>query len=79
MTLNDLKPNHSCIVEKLLCCEDIKRRLLDLGLIPGTKVIYVRKSPSGDPTSFWIRGTNIAIRKEDCKNICITKVKEERL
>lgn len=47
----------------------IKRRLLDIGLIPGTIIKVVLKSPSGDPFAFDIRGSLIAIRKEDTKNI----------
>ena len=46
--------------------EDIKkRRLLDLGLTKGTEVIPKRRSPSGDPTAFLIRGTLIALRSEE--------------
>ena len=42
-----------------------RRRLLDLGLIPGTMVTCSRKSPSGDPKAFIIRGTTIALRSEE--------------
>ena len=43
----------------------LKRRLLDLGIIKGTTITPVLKSPSGDPTAFEIRGALIALRKED--------------
>ena len=43
----------------------LKRRLLDLGIIPNTVITPILKSPSGDPTAFGIRGALIAIRKED--------------
>ena len=79
MTLKDLKPNTSCRIVNLLCGDDIKRRLLDLGLTPGTKVIYIRRSPSGDPTSFFVRGTHIALRETECRNILICDAKEEKL
>ncbi|PRX35524.1 ferrous iron transport protein A [Orenia metallireducens] len=42
-----------------------RRRLLDLGLIPGTQIIAKRRSPSGDPTAYLIRGTVIALRSEE--------------
>jgi len=42
-----------------------RRRLLDLGLIPGTQIIAKRRSPSGDPTAYLIRGTLIALRSEE--------------
>ena len=47
----------------------IKRRLQDLGLIEGTVVECVLKSPFKDPKAYLIRGALIAIRKEDCSNI----------
>jgi ferrous iron transport protein A len=41
------------------------RRLMDLGLIPGTIVESIRRSPSGDPTAYGIRGAVIALRAEE--------------
>lgn len=42
-----------------------RRRLMDLGLIPGTKVKALHISPFGDPKAYLIRGTVIAFRKEE--------------
>lgn len=42
-----------------------RRRLLDLGLITGTSIKAKRKSPSGDPTAYLIRGTVLALRSEE--------------
>lgn len=41
-----------------------RRRLLDLGLIPGTEVTAVMTSPMGDPMAYRIRGAVIALRRE---------------
>lgn len=65
MTLNELKINETGYVKNLGCSEGVKRRLLDLGLIKGTKITPIFVSPSGDPTAFEIRGSVIAIRVED--------------
>ncbi len=43
----------------------IRRRLLDLGMIPGTRVECLQKSPAGDPAAYLIRGAVIALRCED--------------
>jgi len=48
-----------------------RRRILDLGLIPGTRVEALRVSPGGDPKAFRIRGAVIAFRKEDAHQIQI--------
>ena len=58
-----------CTVRTLKCDGNLKRRLLDLGIINNTKITPVLKSPSGDPTAFEIRGTLIALRKEDASLI----------
>lgn len=68
-SLNELKMGETGMVSKIIGEETIKRRLLDLGLIEGTKIKPVLKSPSGDPRAFEFRGSLIAIRKEDGINI----------
>ncbi len=69
MSLDKLPINIVGKVNDIKCVEGIKRRLLDLGIIEGTKIEPVLLSPSGDPRAFSVRGTLIAIRKEDAKNI----------
>lgn len=69
MTLYELPLNKIGIVDKLNCNGNIRRRLLDLGLVKGTKITPVLKSPSGDPTAFEVRKTIIALRKEDSRLI----------
>ena len=51
--------------------KEINRRLLDMGLIKGTKVSCVLKNPSGNPSAFLIRGAIIALRNEDCSHIIV--------
>lgn len=50
-----------------------RRRLLDLGFVPGTKIEALRRSPAGDPTAYYIRGATIALRKDEANNILIFK------
>lgn len=69
--LNQLPLNKSGKINKIECCEGIKRRLLDMGLVKGTEITPILISPSGDPRAFLVRGTIIAIREEDAKNIKI--------
>ena len=68
-TLDQLKLNEYGIVKEIKYDGNIKRRLLDMGLIKGTKIKPVLVSPSKDPRAFEIRGTLIAIRKEDAIKI----------
>ena len=75
MNLYELPLNSVGVVDNLNCNGNIRRRLLDLGLVKGTKITPVFKSPSGDPTAYEIRKTLIALRKEDSQLINLKKDK----
>ena len=68
-TINELEIGETGIVDNIIGEENIKRRLLDLGLIEGTNIKPVLISPSGDPRAFEFRGSLIAIRREDVEKI----------
>lgn len=55
----------------------IRKRLLDLGLVPGTIVEPIRRSPAGDPTAFDIRGTVIALRQRDGDTVLVQLISSE--
>lgn len=55
----------------------IKKRLLDLGMINSTKIKALYKSPLGDPTAYLLRGSIIALRKDDTQKITVN-IKEEQ-
>lgn len=63
--LTDLKRGQKGVIVKLSAYDDMRRRLQDIGLIEGTVVECLGKSPLGDPTAFLIRGAVIALRSED--------------
>lgn len=63
--------NQTVYIQEIQCKENVKRRLLDLGLIQGTKIKPVFKSPLGDPIAYEIRGTLISIRNEEANRIIV--------
>ena len=69
--LNGIDVGEYAEIAELLTKGNMRRRLLDIGLTPDTRVECVGKSPAGDPKAFLIRGAVIAIRKEDCEEILI--------
>ncbi len=71
LTLDKLNINSSAIISSLECNGDLRRRLLDLGLVKGTTIKAIFTSPIGNPIAYEIRGTTIALRKEDSKFINI--------
>ncbi|MDR2938979.1 MAG: ferrous iron transport protein A [Clostridiales bacterium] len=72
-TLADLAQGGVATVSALISSGGIRRRLQDIGLIPGTKVECIQKSPLGDPSAYLIRGAVIALRSEDSSNILILR------
>lgn len=70
-SLTDLAIGQCAKVGRLVSEGSIRRRLQDIGLIEGTEVECVLKSPSGDPAAYLIRGAVIALRSEDTKNIFV--------
>lgn len=71
-TLNNLPINHIATIEKIETDKFVRRRLLDLGMIKDTRIKALYKSPLGDPTAYLIRGSVIALRGKDTKNILVT-------
>lgn len=69
LSLNMLQVGQSARVEAVAARPDLQRRLLDLGLIPGTAVTCTAKSPAGDPAAYLIRGAVIALRSRDAAGV----------
>lgn len=72
-SLATLEVGEKATVYCLLLSGNMRRRLQDMGLIEGTKVKCLLKSPSGNPTAYLIRGAVIALRQEDSSSILVTK------
>ncbi len=72
-TLDKLLPFESGTVLYINDDSNIKSRFRDLGIIKDTEIKCLGKSPMGDPKAYLIRGSSIAIRNEDAKNIVILK------
>ncbi len=70
--LTELAVGQIAKVGALMSEGTIRRRLQDIGLIEGTKVECVLKSPCGDPAAYLIRGGVIALRCEDAEKILVS-------
>ena len=70
-TLAEIKVGQRAKVADILVEGLTRRRLLDLGLLPGTEVRAVMRSPLGTPMAYNIRGSILALRPEDASNITV--------
>ena len=66
-SLNSLRVGQSARVSHIEAA--MRRRLLDIGLIPGTRVTCTAVSPAGDPAAYLIRGAVIALRGRDAGGV----------
>lgn len=67
-----------CVVRISKGCRGLeRRRLMDLGVVPGTLVEVEMVSPVGDPTAYRIRGSTIALRKEQANHIHVSDRREK--
>ena len=73
MTLNDLEIGQSGIITAVGGEGALRLRLLDMGLIPKTRVRVQKVAPMGDPIQIQIRGYELTIRREDAQRIEIRK------
>ncbi len=74
--LNSLAVGEYASVRKINLCGGIRRRLMDIGLVPDSTVKCVSISPCGDPHAYLIHGAVIAIRNTDAEKILIKKPRD---
>lgn len=76
MTINDLQIGQSGVIAQVGGEGALRLRFLDMGLIPGTKVMLQKIAPMGDPIQIQVRGYELTIRREDARRITL---KEEQV
>ncbi|WP_296872287.1 FeoA family protein [uncultured Methanobrevibacter sp.] len=71
-TLKDVKPGETVTIVKYNHSGDdieLRRHLLGMGFVKGTKVHVKKVAPFGDPIEMSIRGCDVCLRKEEAENI----------
>jgi ferrous iron transport protein A len=70
-SMDHLQVGQTAKVCAILLQGSMRRRLQDIGIIEGTNVKCLQKSPCGDPIAYLIRGAAIALRAEDSRAILV--------
>jgi len=68
-TLDRLVPGESGTIARIEGEPAIARRLMELGLVPGTIVEMIRCAPLGDPLELTVRGVHLALRRSEARSI----------
>ncbi|MCD6370153.1 MAG: ferrous iron transport protein A [Thermoplasmata archaeon] len=74
MRLSDLQPGENALVVRVGGFGPIHRRLLSMGILPGTVIKVVRISPLGDPVVYEIRGAFISLRRSEAEQVEVEKI-----
>ncbi len=69
MTLDETAVGKTVTILKVGGTGQLRVRLLDMGLIPQTRVTVQKVAPMGDPIEIYLRGYELTIRKEDAARI----------
>ena len=69
LTLDQVVPGTAVVVEKVGGARSFRRRLMELGIIPGTRVEVLRVAPFGDPLELTARGCNLSIRASEAQQV----------
>jgi len=70
-TLAELKEGESGIIDRLDLPEDIGRRLMELGFLPGHVVVPARSAPGGEPRVYRVDGSEVALRRETASHLIL--------
>jgi DtxR family Mn-dependent transcriptional regulator len=75
-TLASLRPGGMAVVTGIsrACRGQQRRRLMDLGIVPGTTITAELSSVTGNPMAYQVRGTLVALRKEQAEQIVVNPV-----
>jgi ferrous iron transport protein A len=69
LTLDQVAPGVMVVVETVGGARAFRRRLMELGIIPGTRVEVLRVAPFGDPMELSARGCNLSIRSAEAREV----------
>jgi ferrous iron transport protein A len=71
MKLADIEIGQSVTIEEIGGERTFRRRLLELGLVPGTSIRLMGVAPLGDPLELLVRGASLSIRRNEASAVVV--------
>jgi ferrous iron transport protein A len=71
MTLKEILPGQTCLIQSINAESHLMQRLMDLGLLPGTLAKVVRNAPLKDPMELELEGYLISMRREEADCVLV--------
>ena len=73
ISMDQLLPGELAVITDVSGRGSFRRRLLELGVLPGTSVTRTGQAPLGDPLSFRVRGAVLCLRRQEASTIAVEK------
>ena len=70
-TLDSLAVGQQGRITALTGASDVRRRLMEMGLVPGTTLRVARFAPLGDPIDIEVRGYHLSLRKQEARQVLV--------
>ncbi len=70
-TIDDLGAGDACHVVSIQRGTGMRRRLMELGFIPGTPLRLVRRAPLGDPIEVELHGAHVSMRRAEARTVIV--------
>jgi len=76
MTLDMAKEHATLKIVRIAGKGGMRLRMLQMGITPGTRIKILRQAPLADPVEISVRGSKLALRRDEAKNIQVIKAEE---
>ncbi len=73
MTLRDVLPGEKCVIKNIYV-NNLRKRIIDMGLTTGTVITVKKMAPLGDPMEILVRGYSLTLRKSEARMIDVEKL-----
>ncbi|HMD50816.1 MAG TPA: FeoA family protein [Bryobacteraceae bacterium] len=70
-TLAQLPEGEAGVLDRLDLPDDIARRLMELGFLPGHTIVPARSAPGGNPRVYRVDGSEVALRRETASHLIL--------
>lgn len=77
MKLTNIPDGESARVINVGGNNQITRRLMEMGVVPGVSIRMIKSAPFGDPLEISLRGYNLAMRKSEADQIEVQNLESE--
>jgi len=74
-TLAELKSKEKGRVVRIAAKAHLRRKLLDMGVLPGVVIGVVRHAPLGDPVEISVKGYHLSLRKSEAAHISVERLR----